>query len=132
LDTGGVAVERGSVVYWAQAILGAGGAGAHFLLAGGGVEVAVSLEAAAQKWARNAVAGITANWQQGVNAVGPAGYCEGLAHLGINVGACQSGAGSRWAQGVSSVSAAAVAQRVQQAAAQNKWARRFVEAFNRT
>lgn len=93
--------------------------------------MAVSMEAAAQKWARNAQAGILANWQSGVSSVGPAGYCEGLAHLGINVGACQSGIGTRWAQGVQTVNAGQVAARVQQAASQNRWARRFVEAFNR-
>lgn len=90
----------------------------------------ISLQAAAQKWARNAQAGILANWQSGVQR-GVGNYCEGLARLGVNPAACSSGVGAHWQAGVSAVSPQEVASRVGQAAAADKWARRWLEVMNR-
>jgi hypothetical protein len=89
--------------------------------------MAVSLQEAAQKFERNAVRGIQESWQSGVNAAGPMGYCQGMAHLGVNTGACASGVGAHWQQGVQSVNPGAVAQRVAGSAQkwQNNWLRKM-------
>lgn len=90
--------------------------------------MAVSLAEAAQKFERNAVRGINESWQSGVQSAGSAGYCNGMAHLGVNPGACASGVGNHWVQGVQSVNAAAVAQRV--AGSAGKWQQNWLRKMN--
>lgn len=90
--------------------------------------MATSLAEAAQKFERNAVRGIQESWQNGVNAAGPQGYCNGLAHLGVNVGACASGVGAHWQQGVQAVNAQSVAQRV--AGSAGKWQQNWLRKMN--
>jgi hypothetical protein len=86
--------------------------------------MAVSLQEAAQRWARKTQA-VGTRWAQ--NAGNPAAYCEGLGKLGINVQACMSGAGARYAQGVQSVSPQQFQASI--AGKEGRWAQRFAQAF---
>jgi len=86
--------------------------------------MAVSLEAAAQKWKRNAEAGAR-NWHGN-----EAAFCRGLAKFGLSEAQCMSGIGARYNQGVSSVGPGEFAQAIAQTPAQ-KWASRFLEGISR-
>jgi hypothetical protein len=86
--------------------------------------MAVSLQEAAQKWARKTQS-VGARWAQ--NSGNASAYCEGLAKLGVNTAACMSGAGARYSQGVQSVGAANFQASI--AGKEGKWMTRFQNAF---
>ncbi len=89
----------------------------HFRFLTGGIQ------AAAQKWKRNAELGAR-------NYHGDAArYCEGLAQFGLSPAACQSGVGQRYAQGAAAAQPN-FAQRIAQTDP-NRWASRWIEGLSR-
>jgi len=87
--------------------------------------MAVNLQEAQAKWARNAVAGAK-NWHGD-----PAAYCRGLAKFGISEAQCMAGAGQRYQSGIAAVTPGQFQAAVQSAAQTDKWARRYIEGLSR-
>lgn len=86
--------------------------------------MAVSLQEAQAKWARNAQAGAS-RWHGD-----PEAYCQGLAKLGVNPQQCLANIGQRYAQGVAAVPVASFQQAIAQAAMTDKWSRDWLRAMN--
>jgi hypothetical protein len=86
--------------------------------------MAVSLQEANAKWARNAVAGAS-RWHGDVNR-----YCEGLAKLGVNPATCMANVGAHYQQGIAAVGPSGFQAAIQQAAQTDRWARRWLERMN--
>jgi len=87
--------------------------------------VAMTLQEAQAKWARNAQAG-AASWHGD-----EADFCQGLAKFGLSPAQCQAGIGQRYAQGIAQVSPQQFAQAISQAAQTDKWARRWLAGISK-
>jgi len=88
--------------------------------------MAANLQQAEEKWVRK-TQNAGQKWATGVQQAGASAYCEGLAKLGINPGACMQSAGAAWQAGVNAVGAQGFQAAI--SGKGDKWARNFLRGF---